>query len=299
MSEDIVLESSGASEFQMPNASEELFGSALRAAEPEPLRAPGCTRAGARGAPEPEPDSGARAGARAGQRELDAEPVAQALEPEATPELVRGASAEPEPAARRSRAGAASPPAGARVGRPQPDPMITESMAELLLSQGHREEALRVYRELDEQTRRRRAYPGQDRRAGAAAAAPQPKRPVRRRPTPADDRRATSSAPCCRHVRLQSASRSRTETATVRRLADAGGAPTRPAHDSALAELGLRRRGPRPPVPPFRAAGRVGQAASRYDDFFNAPPSGGASRPPAHPIRRATISTSSIPGCRT
>ncbi len=122
-SEDIILESSGASEFQMPNASEELFGSAL--APPPPP-------------PEPEP---IEEPAREPERLLEVGfQDMQASEPPSVPEAEPAPIPIPEPVVTAQQ----EPPA-----EPQPDPMVTESMAELLVTQGHHLDALRVYRELD------------------------------------------------------------------------------------------------------------------------------------------------------
>ena len=105
MSEDIVLESSGASEFQMPNAAEELFGSTASASrhrnQSPPSRSPSPNR------------RRARAGVRA-------------------------------------RAGGAGRASGrgaeGRAGRSRWSP---KRWRELLARQGHHEEALSVYRELE------------------------------------------------------------------------------------------------------------------------------------------------------
>src|SRR5262249_55746516 len=133
-SEDIVLRSSGASEFQMPNASEEFFDSAFGPpqASPQPPVEP---TAEAQTEPTPEPEA-----APVSEPEIRETPEPEIVN---VAEPVFAHIPEPEPIV------ASSPAPAPSLPDLPPDPMMTESMAELLLSQGHREEALRVYRDLD------------------------------------------------------------------------------------------------------------------------------------------------------
>jgi hypothetical protein len=164
----------------------------------------------------------------------------------------------------------------------EPDPMMTESMAELLLSQGHRDEALRVYRDLngrlggDERIREKiveleqpRPAPPPKRQYGAAATGGRS----------AGDffRSMLSSRPPYMGPAV-----AKTEAQRPAAVPEAGGAPTRPAHDalSLSSVFGEESSPSRPAVP---ASGQGGQAGVSYDEFFNPQPSGGASRPPRSP----------------
>jgi len=256
MSEDIVLQSSGASEFQVPNASEELFGSdhAARAPmPPEPVAAP-----------EPEPLAPS-----------NPEPVSQ-IEPEPAAEP----EPEPEPVVQ-----AAVEPVAAAWGEPepQPDPMVTESLAELLLSQGRWEEALRVYRELDGRSG------GESRWQERIAELEQPK------PAPAPQRQYSAGATggrstgdflgamlASRPPHREPAAATKAEGQRAGSASDTTGAPTRPAHDalSLSSVFGEDGTPTRPAVP---ATGSGAPGAVSYDDFFNAPPSGGTPRPARPP----------------
>ena len=181
-SEDIVLESSGGNEFQMPDASQELFSRAPDSSPfgdivspPAPVSGPQPVQ---EAEPEPEPaavggdDSSVldfapvliEAAGMVPPREDDEaepdtldrpEPVAEAepmaeLEPVAELEPEPAIALEPDPVERP----AAIEPLTASVtptsayAPPEPEPVVTETMAEVLLQQGHAAEALGVYREL-------------------------------------------------------------------------------------------------------------------------------------------------------
>ncbi|HET8648977.1 MAG TPA: tetratricopeptide repeat protein [Gemmatimonadales bacterium] len=116
LAHEIVLQPTDTNEFQVPSASEALQAG-LTSDEPEAV-------------PEPEPLPELEPTAFSQPEEI--EPVA--LEPEPEPEVQPGPEPEPEP-----------------VAEPEPEPIVTESIAELYLSQGHRAEALAVYRQLSEQ----------------------------------------------------------------------------------------------------------------------------------------------------
>ena len=251
-SEDIILRSSGATEFQVPNASEEFFG-----AVPEPLPPV---------LPEPEP-------------------VEQAI-PEPQPEPQLEPQAEPTRETEPFVATSVEPTVAPMPDQP-PDPMMTESMAELLLSQGHREEALRVYRDLDERV-------GGDSRLQDRIAdleRPKPAPPLQPQPQRQYAAGATGGRSARDFLRAMLASRlpqsgpipaATTETARSGIASDASGAPTRPAHDtlSLSSVFGEDATPTRPAVP---ASGSAPPGGVSYDDFFNAPPSGGSSRPARSP----------------
>ncbi|HEU5041728.1 MAG TPA: tetratricopeptide repeat protein, partial [Gemmatimonadales bacterium] len=161
LSEDIVLRSSGGNEFQVPDAAAELSDRMPMPAPSSPFgeeRAPGVGGLEEPPAP-PAPEEPQPAAASAGAPEADradaarwpfmgqrvAEPdrfAPAAEQQEKVP--VQKVEAAPEPQAEASR----EPPAPIVVSEPEPDLVVTETMAEVLLHQGHSAEALRVYREL-------------------------------------------------------------------------------------------------------------------------------------------------------
>ena len=258
--EDIVLRSSGATEFQVPNASEEFFGSAFghppaeipTAPRPEPVE------------PEPEPV------------EPEPEPVMESP-PEQEP--VIESAPEPEPVV-----ASAPAPLVAPLPDQPPDPMMTESMAELLLSQGHREEALRIYRDLDGRVG------GDSRLQERIAELERPK------PPPPPQRQfaagATGGRSARDFIRTVLASRppqaaasppARIESGQSVTTPETGGAPTRPAHDalSLSSVFGEDATPTRPAVPASGTGTPVGGGGGvSYDEFFNAPSKGGTTRPP-------------------
>jgi tetratricopeptide (TPR) repeat protein len=189
-SEEIVLQSSGGGEFQVPDASQELFSRArdtspfAEAATPPPAVAPvdeAPPEPVLEAAPAPEPavaggdDSSLldfapvlveAAGMVPPQEEVP-EPEPPATEPELTPvdvpepiSAMPAADSELEPVMEMAPPVAPVPPPPAEPALapplepapayrpPQPEPVVTETMAEVLLQQGHAAEALGVYREL-------------------------------------------------------------------------------------------------------------------------------------------------------
>ena len=157
--EEIVLRiNSNSSEFQTPSASDDLaasFGYHPPEASPPPPP------------PEPEPLTPPMPVAEEAVFSVAAEPAATPPAPEIptiemiTPEPV--AAAEPvaaqEPPAIAAPLPIIYPPAESQaaevdeiVSGGEPEPILTETMAELYLRQGHRHEALRVYRQLAERT---------------------------------------------------------------------------------------------------------------------------------------------------
>jgi hypothetical protein len=186
--------------------------------------------------------------------------------------------------------------------RSEPDLVVTESMAELLLQQGHTTEALTVYRHLEERTAderfREKVAEIERMRAPAAptpapepvvASAPEP--PAAAMPTPSYSVQQTHGQSVQAFLRgvlgarppaQQAAPAARAETPRAAADASASGAPTRPAHDSlSLSSVFGEESTPTPPaVPAAGPASAPGQAGVSYDEFFGA--AGGS---PARPSR--------------
>jgi len=272
-SEDIVLESSGGGEFQVANAAEELLS---RAPEPEPIPVPG---------PEPEP------AAELGAPEPADEPV-----PLPEPEPVVEPETVPEPAptleaARQEPAAEATPP-WAPEPPPVPELVITESMAELLLQQGYRAEALTIYRHLEART----PDDGHllDKIRELETAADSPARPSPEPPPPAAEPtrawsvQVTRGRPLGEFLRAILAARPPALSSGTGQGETAGagapgeGAPTRPAHDSlSLSSVFGEESAPNPPAVP--AAGSPASGGVSYDEFFGGPGAPAASRPSRAP----------------
>jgi tetratricopeptide (TPR) repeat protein len=242
--EDIVLESSGGTEFQVANASEELLGS-REPREPEPF---------APASPKAESDASEMMPFGAGVEEREREPA--------------GATSE---------APASGPPVpAAEPQAPGLELVLTESMAELLVQQGHPGEALTIFRHLE-----RRPDGG---RFGARIAE------LERATTtvsPAYSITATHGQSVQDFLRAVLASRppAMAPTASVRpdpaRSADPGGAPTRPAHDSlSLSSVFGEESTPTPPAVPAAGPAAGAAAGVSYDDFFGAPAGAAPPRPP-------------------
>ena len=131
--EELELRSSGAMEFQAPDAAADLGGSAPFSDEEPTLEMPAEQWTPLAADEERVTETWAEPAADVAWPELEeAEPLAE--EPP-----------EPSPAAAFDQAPAVEEPAAAAV---EPDLVVTESMAELYLRQGHRQEALTIYREL-------------------------------------------------------------------------------------------------------------------------------------------------------
>jgi tetratricopeptide (TPR) repeat protein len=259
--EDIVLESSGSREFQVASAAEELLVERAPAAELEPVgpvaEAP---------ADEPVPVE-ASAEAAFADEPGDIEPVSADLAPPAwaTP------TAEPE-------------------RHPEPDLVITESMAELLFQQGYRLEALTVYRHLESRS------PGDARllqKISELDTAPSAPAPVEvEQPTPSWSVAVTRGRPVRKFLGAILAARPpavaagpavHSEAARVSG-GDSGGAPTRPAHDSlSLSSVFGEESTPNPPAVPAAGTGASTQSGVSYDEFFGAAGAPAAARPPRTP----------------
>jgi tetratricopeptide (TPR) repeat protein len=246
--EDIVLQSSGGSEFQVANASEELLtGRDLGVAEPPPPPMPAAERS-----------------------PLDAEiPPIEAEQP---------VEPAPEPAPPpMERAATWAPPVAEPPRQQAADLLVTESMAELLEQQGHAAEALTVYRHLESRNA------GEPRFADKIAelehaAATRPPRPA----YSALETQGQSVQAFLRGVfgaRLPAGSVSSHPEPARTTAADPDGAPTRPAHDSlSLSSVFGEESTPTPPA--VSATGGGGQGGVSYDEFFGAP---GASTTPCSP----------------
>ncbi|MGH7513164.1 MAG: tetratricopeptide repeat protein, partial [Gemmatimonadales bacterium] len=161
--EDIVLESAGGSEFQVANAAEELLSAPLLH-QPEPLFSPRPPVEREEVTAESPVDT-SEAAAEAKEeptRATEPGPMAEPAEPQAVG-LTDAASADPGPASAGTKEETPAealawaptswaPPVADPPRRSEPDLVVTESMAELLLQQGHTTEALTVYRHLEERT---------------------------------------------------------------------------------------------------------------------------------------------------
>ena len=235
--------------------------------------------------------------------EPETEPVSRAVEPAGSdwtppwsrprePEL---ATSEPEPPAPEPVPVAASatwsPPAAEPPRAAEADVVVTASMAELLLQQGHPVEALTVYRLLETrggEPRYRDKIAELERMTAPPEPPPAPPPPPPA-PSPAYSVLVTKGQssqaflrgilgarpPASTGASAAHASSSRSATA------DTGGAPTRPAHDTlSLSSVFGEESGPTQPAVP--AAGAGGPAAGvSYDEFF----SGAASAPAPRPAR--------------
>ena len=199
--------------------------------------------------------------------------------------------------------------------RVEADLLVTESMAELLAQQGHAAEALTVYRHLESRNagEPRFAEKIAELEHAAATRAAEPAVAAEPVPTPAPEpprpaysvleTQGQSVQAFLRGVfggRLPAGVGLQPRPSLPRATAaDPDGAPTRPAHDSlSLSSVFGEESTPTPPAVSGGRRRRPGGVS--YDEFFGAP--GASSRPRArrgHPIPRATISTSSTPGCRT
>ena len=160
--------------------------------------------------------------------------------------------------------------------------MITETMAELLLSQGHRLEAIRVYRELEVRA-------GGDSRLRQRIAELEDTRPapVSRRKYAAGETGGRSTHDFLRSMlgsrppQTAPGATGRSDSARAGNASDGGGAPTRPAHDtlSLSSVFGEDGTPTRPAVP---SSGSSPSGGVSFDDFFNSP-QGGSPRPPRSP----------------
>jgi tetratricopeptide (TPR) repeat protein len=277
--EDIVLQSSGGSEFQVANASEELLTSrGFGLTEPPPPPMPAHERSLLDAdVPPIEADQAA------------SEPVP---EPASTPAAAEYAPPQPVERAAPWAAPVAEPPR-----RVEADLLVTESMAELLAEQGHAAEALTVYRHLESRNAgeprfakriaelEHTAAKSVPEPAGAAEpvppSAPEPTRPA----YSVLETQGQSVQAFLRGVfgaRLPAGSAPSHPEPARATAADPDGAPTRPAHDSlSLSSVFGDESTPTPPA--VSAAGGGGQGGVSYDEFFGAPGGSTTPRPPRAP----------------
>jgi tetratricopeptide (TPR) repeat protein len=238
LSEEIVLQSAGGGEFQVPNAADELAGRTAAAHTEAPAAEP----------PEPEATG-------------STEPLSLPVEPAMAQPWASPATAEAEHGL-----------------------VVTESMAELLVQQGHLTEALRVYRELEV---RLGGDPRIRRRIGDLEATPSPP-PAPRQAYAAKDTHGQSVAEffrgllAARPPALSVAPTKKVDATATGSTAEAEGAPTRPAHDSlSLSSVFGDEGTPTPPAVPVSTAGAAPAPAEgdvSFEEFYSPPARGDAPR---------------------
>jgi tetratricopeptide (TPR) repeat protein len=267
LSEDIVLSSSGGGEFQVPDAAHE-----LSARVPPPPTSPF--------GEEPAPGFGAlEEPPMAPPPPLPPEPVA--VPAEST--LVLPGLAPPEPPPGSEPAPRAAEPVADLVASPEPELVVTETMAEVLLQQGHSVEALRVYRELevrnagDARLLRKIAELEAANRPAPPEPAPTEPVPARRQYTAAE----TGGQSVGDFLRALLAARPAAAAAAARAPAtppvppERSGAPTRPAAEAlSLSSVFGEESSPLPPAVPASPAPAPGVS---FDEFYSPPSSGGTS----------------------
>lgn len=294
--EDIILTSSGGGEFQVSNAAEELLGE-RGPQHPEPMPA------------EPmSPESMSTPEVRAGtsdawpREEPNAEPAAtEAMADEvARAEPVAEERAEPmggfEPAAQ-DRAPWAMPVAEP-PSPPEPELVVTESMAELLERQGHPAEALAVYRHLESRSGGQPRFQekiAELERATAGAAPPAVAAGAGATATPAigpsysvEVTRGRSVQAFLRELLAARppamVSGPSVHGAPARSGPEPEGAPTRPAHDGlSLSSVFGEESAPSPPAVSASGGAGSGNSGLSYDEFFGSAGTSSVSRAPRAP----------------
>ncbi len=231
-SEDIVLRSEGGGEFQVPNASEELFA---RGRDFSPFEEEAPLRSASLAESEPEAPADV--------------PLADVPPTEVPPVAV--------------------PPV-------EPELVVTETMAEVLLNQGHPSEALRVYRELDMRSTGDPRF--REKIAELEAKTPPPARraysveETQGRPVRAFLRDLLAARP----PTLASAPPAQS-IPTVAPAPPTAGAPTRPAAEAlSLSSVFGEETTPSPPAVPAAGSQEAGEVS--FDEFFSPPAAGGAPR---------------------
>ena len=275
--EDIVLQSSGGSEFQVANASEELLTSrgfgltepAASAGVPGHERSPLDADVPPIEAGTAPQRSRARTGSTPAAAEYAPPPPMEPAAPWAAPVAEPPRRVEADLAGHRVDGRAAG---RSRVTRPRRSRCTAISRAGTPASRASRRRSpsssIRASKRAPEPAERRSRY--------------RLRRPSRRgRPTPCSRRSGQSVQAFLRGVfgaRLAAGSvSSQRRACPLRRPADPDGAPTRPAHDSlSLSSVFGEESTPTPPAVP--AAGGGGQGGVSFDEFFGAP---GASTDPA------------------
>ncbi len=272
--EDIVLQSSGGSEFQVANASEELLTT--------------------RGFGLPEPPLPPMPVSERSPLDADVPPIEAERSAEPAPEPAAAEYVPPPPLepAMPWTAPVAEPPR-----RVEADLLVTESMAELLAQQGHAAEALTVYRHLESRNAGEPRFAEKIAELEHAAATPAEPPAVAAEPVPTPtpepprpaysvvETHGQSVQAFLRGVfggRLPAGSVSSQPEPARTTAADPDGAPTRPAHDSlSLSSVFGDESAPTPPA--VSAAGGGGQGGVSFDEFFGAPGASTTPRPPRAP----------------
>jgi hypothetical protein len=303
--EDIVLESAGGSEFQVANAAEELlsaplpshplFSSRPAVEREEAPTEPPVSASEPAAEPQEAPPHAAEHMSEPMAEAAEAEPVGSTDAAGAGPVRADQGTKETAPAEPAGWAATSwAPPVAEPPRRSEPDLVVTESMAELLLQQGHSTEALTVYRHLEARTGnerfREKAAEIERTRAPAApapvpAAAGGPEPAATAMPTPSYSVQQTHGQSVQAFLRgvlgarppvQQAPPAAHAEAPRASSDASASGAPTRPAHDSlSLSSVFGEESTPTPPaVPAAGAASSPGQGGVSYDEFFGSAGSG-------------------------
>jgi tetratricopeptide (TPR) repeat protein len=288
--EDIVLESAGANEFQVANAAEELLSKPIpQQADPLLGERPPLEREEPPAflAEAPEPSAAGNSSTEPDEAGTESASVAEAAQdqPVAANGGMTAGPADGQAAAPAWAETSWSPPVAETPRQSEADLLVTESMAELLLQQGHTSEAVTVYRHLEARTgneRFRAKVAELESRAAPAAATPAAE------PSPAYSVQQTHGQSIQAFLRGVLGARPVPATsapapaAPERIAADASAtaAPTRPAHDSlSLSSVFGEESTPAPPAVPTAGANAAPGGVS-YDEFF-----GTASSAPARPSR--------------
>jgi tetratricopeptide (TPR) repeat protein len=264
LSEEIVLQSAGGGEFQVPNAAEELARQSAPVQAETPVVETSKVDLPYAGLSEAAPTEASTEAAPTDA----AAPQAEAAQPAASvTAAAAGTSAPDTPAA-----------ADADHGL-----VLTESMAELLAQQGHVTEALQVFRALEV---RLGSDPQILRRIGELETAQSP--PPARQAFTAKETHGQSVAEffrallAARPPAMTVSPAPKVDPAATGPSAEAEGAPTRPAHDSlSLSSIFGDEGTPTPPAVPVSAAGSPSAPADAtvsFDEFYNPPDGGDVSR---------------------
>ena len=273
-SEDIVLRSSGGSEFQVPDASLELSDRVVPPMPSSPFFEEPAPGFGSVEEPAPEPPAPAEPESPPEPEPVAEPPYAAAFAPPPWPTPVETAPSEPVPEP------VVEPvPEPVRdslpevVAAPEPEPVVTESMAEVLRQQGHSVEALRVYRALEVRTAGDPRLRQKIEELEQETRAPEPPTPLRRYTAAETGGRSVGD-----YLRGVLAARPPAAASAPRPPAapnETSGAPTRPAPDAlSLSSVFGEETTPLPPAVP--AGGPP--AGVSFDEFYGASGPGAASQ---------------------
>ncbi|MEO6057466.1 MAG: tetratricopeptide repeat protein [Gemmatimonadales bacterium] len=288
--EDIILTSRGGGEFQVSNTAEELLGErGPQHPEPmpaEPMSQESMSLDAVTSGPPPEVTAGTS----------DAWPSEEPNAEPAAPEPAAAPTGGFEPAATDQAPWAmpvAEPPSP-----PEPELVVTESMAELLERQGHPAEALAVYRHLESRSggqprfqekiaELERATAGGAPPAVAAGAAPTATPAI----GPSYSVEVTRGRSVQAFLRELLAARPpamvggpSVHGAPARSGPESEGAPTRPAHDGlSLSSVFGEESAPSPPAVSASGGAGSGKSGLSYDEFFGSAGTSSVSRAPRAP----------------